>query len=55
MIHHTLWKYIERVEPLGSRIIKMRLNLHKKVDIISTYAPPAESNDKITSKKEKQE
>ena len=36
--------YINRIEPLGSRIIK-----------ISTYAPPAVSNDKATRKEAKQE
>ena len=55
LLHHSLWKYIERIEPNGSRLMKMRLNLHKKLDIISTYAPPAVSNDKATTKEEKQE
>ena len=33
----------------------MRLNLHKNLNILSTYAPPAVSNDRATSKEETQE
>ena len=55
MVHHSLWKHIARIEPRGSRIMQVRFNATEKLDIIATYAPPAESNNKATAKEAKQE
>ena len=40
-IHKTLLKYVRKVEPEGSRIIRCTMNFEKHLEISGAYAPPA--------------
>ncbi len=42
MVGKELWKKFETMEPLGSRLMRIRLKTKQKVDIIVAYGPQAE-------------
>ena len=52
MTHHSTCQYLERIEPKNSRMMRLRFNFKTKTDIIVTYAPPAKSNNRDTTKEE---
>ena len=41
LVSNKLYKHIERIEPAGSRLMRIRLKCHKRLVIIIAYAPPA--------------
>ena len=41
LVHKSLWNNIRRIEPAGSRLIKVTISMQKPVDIICAYAPNA--------------
>ena len=45
-VSKRLWKYIDIVEPAGSRLMRIRLKMHKKLDIIVAYGQQAQKSAK---------
>ena len=41
MIHKNLWKHIEKIETVGSRLLRCRMKFRKKLDIIVAYGQQA--------------
>ena len=46
MVSKRLWKYIDILEPAGSRPMRIRLKMQKKLDIIIAYGKQADKSEK---------
>ncbi len=44
MLHESLWKYLQKIETIGGRLLRCRLKFTKKVDIIVAYGQQAYKN-----------
>ena len=45
-VSKRLWKYIDMLEPADSRLMRIRLKMHKKLDMIVAYGQQAAKSAK---------